>query len=59
MIRERGGRDLRFSSRSPANQRSKLVGVRGKVGLRDKGYAWVLKFEFFVEVLLGRVKVPV
>ena len=50
MIRERGGRDLRFSSRSPAYRRSKLVGARGKVGLRDKGYEWVPKSEFFIEV---------
>ena len=54
MIRERGGRDLRFSSKSPANQQLKLVKARGKVGLRDKGYAWVPKSEFFVEVLKGR-----
>ena len=28
---------------------SKLVGAGGKVGLRDKGYEWVSKSEFFVE----------
>ena len=31
-------------------RRSKVVSPRIKVGLRDKGYAWVPKFEFFVEV---------
>ena len=33
VIRERGERDLQFSSRSSANRRLKLVGVRGKLGL--------------------------
>ena len=27
---------------------------KGKPGLRKKGYVWVLKFKFFVEVLKGR-----
>ena len=43
-----------FPSRSPANRWSKLVKARGKVGLRDKGYAWVPKFDFFVKVQKGR-----
>ena len=47
-------RDLRFSSRSPANRLSKLVGARGKVSLRDKGYAWAPKSEFFIEVPKGK-----
>ena len=36
-----------------ANRWSKLVEARGKVGLRNKGYAWVPKSEFLVEVLKG------
>ena len=47
-------KERKFPSRSLANQRSKLVGARGKVGLRDNGYTWVLKSEFFVEVPKGR-----
>ena len=43
-----------FPSRSPANRWSKLVKARGKVGLRDKGYAWVPKSDFFVKVPKGR-----
>ena len=37
-----------------ANRRSKLVEARDKVGLRNKGYAWVPKSEFLVEVPKGR-----
>ena len=43
-----------FPSRYPANRWSKLIGARCKVGLRDKGYEWVPKSEFFVEVPKGR-----
>ena len=47
-------KEQHFPSRSPANRGSKLVGVRGKVSLHNKGYAWVSKSEFFIEVLKGR-----
>ena len=47
-------KERHFPSRSPANRRSKLVEARDKVGLRDKGYTWVPKSEFFVEVPKGR-----
>ena len=43
-----------FPSLSSANRRSKLVRARGKVGVCDKGYVWVTKYEFFVEVPKGR-----
>ena len=43
-----------FPSRSSANQRSKCVGARDKVGSRNESYAWVPKYEFFVEALRVR-----
>ena len=46
--------ERRFPLRSLANRRLKLVEARGKVGLCDKGYAWVPKSEFFVEAPKGR-----
>ena len=52
--RKKKKKERHFPSQSPANRRSKLVGARGKVGLRDKGYTWVPKFEFFVKVPKGR-----
>ena len=45
---EKKKKEWHFPLRSSTNRLSKLVGARGKVGLRDKGYAWVLKSEFFV-----------
>ena len=50
MIWERGRkkRERHFPSRSPANQRSKHVRVKDKVGPRDKSYAWVLETTGFV-----------
>ena len=54
-VSERGKkREWYFPSRSPTNRRSKRVGARDKVGLLDKGYAWVPKSEFFFEVPKGR-----
>ena len=55
MIRDEEKKGERyFPSRFPANWWSKLVRAKGKTGLRKKGYVWVLKFKFFVEVLKGR-----
>ena len=47
-------KELHFPSRFLANRRSKLVGVRGKAGLRDTGYMWVPISKIFIEVLKGR-----
>ena len=40
--------------RSPANRRSKRIGVRDKVGLSKESYMWVPKSEFFIEAPRGR-----
>ena len=37
--KERKKKERHFPSKSPANRRSKRVGVRDKVGLRDESYA--------------------
>ena len=47
-------REWHFPSRSPANRRSKHIGVRDKVGPCNESYAWVSKSEFFIEALRGR-----
>ena len=52
--RNKKKKERHFPSRSQANRRSKLVEEKIKVGLRDKGYAWVPKSKFFVEVPKGR-----
>ena len=45
--RKKKKKNRHFPSRSPANRRSKLIGARGKVGLRDKGYAWGTEIRIF------------
>ena len=52
--RKKKKKERHFPSRSPTNRRSKLVRVRGKVGLCDKGYVWVPKSKLFVEVPKGK-----
>ena len=53
--KEKGKKKKRhFPSRSPTIRWSKLVGTKGKVGLRDKGYSRVPKSEFFIEDPKGR-----
>ena len=52
--RKKKKKERHFPSLSQANRRLKLVRAKGKGGLHDKGYAWVPKSEFFVEVPKGR-----
>ena len=47
--REKGKRGFRFSLRSTEIGLSVFVRARGKVGPRNKGYAWVPKSRSFVK----------
>ena len=47
--REKGKRGFRFSLRSTEIGLSVFIRARGKVGPRNKGYAWVPKSRSFVK----------
>ena len=51
---KRKKKERHLPSRSPANRRSKRIGVRDKVGQCDESYTWVPKSDFFIEVPKGK-----